>query len=78
MQMCRQLCAVYIAVRQCYGHDVLCVDLQRADGLARTSVFGFDGELRDEPIYAAWEEPGNHNEGVVLSKRCQVGHEARG
>lgn len=78
MQMCRQLCAVYIAVRQCYGHDVFCVDLQRSDSLPRTSVFRLDGKLCDEPIYAAWKEPGNHNKRVVLGKCCQVGHEARG
>lgn len=78
MQMTRQLCAVYIAVRQRYSHDVLCVDLQRADSLPCTSVFRLDCKLCDQPIYAAWKEPGNHNKGVVLGKCCQVGHEARG
>lgn len=62
---------------QRYGHDVLCVDLQRADSLPCTRVFRLDGKFCDEPIYAAREEPGNHNKGVVLSKRRQVGHKPR-
>lgn len=69
---------LYVAVRQRYGHDVLCVDLQGADGLPRTRVLGLDGELYDEPVDAAREEPGDHDKGVVLSKRRQVGHESGG
>lgn len=69
---------LYIAVRQRYGHDVLCIDLQRADSLSCASVFRLDGKFSDEPIYAPWEEPGNRNKGVVLSKRCQVSHKSRG
>lgn len=79
MKMRKDSCVkLYIAVRQRYGHDVLCIDLQRADSLPCTSVFRLDGKFCDEPIYAPWEEPGNHNKGVVLSKRCQVGHKSRG
>lgn len=77
--MCKQHCVkLYIAVRQRYGHDVLRVDLQCPDSLPRTSVFRLHGKLCDEPINAAWEEPGNHNKGMVLSKCCQVGHKSRG
>lgn len=68
----------YIAVRQRSSHDVLCVDLQRADCLPSTSVFRFDGKLCDESVDAVWQEPGNHDKRVVLSKRCQVGYKARG
>lgn len=72
------MCVTYIAVGQRYGHDVLCIDLQRADSLARTSVFRLDGKLCDEPVDAAREEPGHHDKGVVLSKCRQVGHKSRG
>lgn len=72
------MCVSYIAVGQRYGHDVLRIDLQRADSLARASVFRLDGKLGDEPVDAAWEEPGHHDKGVVLSKRRQVGHKSRG
>lgn len=68
----------YIAVRQRSSHDVLCVDLQCAYCLPSTSVFRFDGKLCDESIDAVWQEPGNHDKCVVLSKRCQVGYKARG
>lgn len=67
----------YIAVRQCDSHDVLGVDLQRADSLPRSSMLGLDGKLCDESIDAMWQEPGDHDKCVVLSKRCQVGHKAR-
>lgn len=72
------VCVTYVAVGQRDGHDVLRVDLQRADSLARTSVLRLDGKLCDEPVDAAWEEPGHHDKGVVLSKRRQVGHKSRG
>ncbi len=68
----------YIAVRQRSSHDVLCVDLQRADRLPGTSVFGLDSKLCDEAVDAVWQEPRNHDKGVVLCKSCQVGHQARG
>lgn len=68
----------YIAVRQRSGHYVLCVDLQHADCLPSASVFSLDSKLCDEAVDAVRQEPGNHDEGVVLSKRCQVGHQARG
>lgn len=68
----------YIAVRQRSGHDFLCVDLQRADRLPSTSVFSLDSKFCDEAVDAVRQEPRNHDGGVVLSKRCQVGHQARG
>lgn len=68
----------YIAVRQRSDHDVLCIDLQRADRLPGTSVFGFDGKLCDETVDAVRQEPGNHDRGVVLSERGEVCHQARG
>lgn len=67
----------YIAVRQCSCHDVLCVDLQHADSLPSASVFGLDSKLCDEAVDAVRKKPCDHDEGVVLSKRCQVGHQAR-
>lgn len=67
----------YIAVRQCDSHDVLGVDLQRADSLSRSSMLGLDGKLCDESVDAMRQEPGDHDKCVVLSKRCQVGHKAR-
>lgn len=68
----------YVAVRQRSGHDVLCIDLQRADRLPSASVFSLDSKLCDEAVDAVRQEPGDHDEGVILSKRCQVGHQARG
>lgn len=68
----------YIAVRQRAGHDVLCIDLQHADRLSSPSMFSLDSEFCDEAVDAVRQEPGNHDEGVVLGKRCQVGHQARG
>lgn len=68
----------YIAVRQRPGHDVLCIDLQRANRLPGTSVFSLDSKLCDEAVDAVWQEPSNQHIGVVLRKRCQVGHQARG
>lgn len=67
----------YIAVRQRYRQDVLCVDHKCADYLPCTSVFCLDSELYDESIDATWQEPGNHNKCVVLSKCCQVGNKSR-
>lgn len=69
--------AQYVAVRQCDGHHVLCVDLQRAHCLSRSSVFSLDSKLGDEPVDAVRQEPGDHDKCVVLCKRCQVGDEAR-
>lgn len=68
----------YIAVRQRSGHDVLCVDLQRADCLPCAGVFCLHSKLCDEAVDAVRQEPGNHDGGVVLSKRGQVGHQTRG
>lgn len=68
----------YVAVRQRSGHDVPCIDLQRANRLPSTSVFSLDSKLCDEAVDAVRKEPGDHDEGVVLSKCCQVGHQARG
>lgn len=68
----------YIAVRERYSHDVLCVDLQRADCLSCTSVLRLDSKLCDESVDAVWQEPGDHDKCVVLGKCCQVGHKAWG
>lgn len=68
----------YIAVRQRSSHDFLRIDLQHADSLPRTGVFRFDSKLRDEAVDAVWQEPSNHDKGVVLSICCQIGHQARG
>lgn len=42
----------YVAVRQSAVHDLLGVELQRANRLACSGVFGFNGELRDESVDA--------------------------
>lgn len=65
-------------MRQRDSHHVLGVDLQRADGLSRSSVFGLDGKLGDESVDAMRQEPGDHDKRVVLRKRRQVGDEAGG
>lgn len=69
--------AQYVAVRQRDGHHVLSVDLQRADGLCRPSVFSLDSKLGDESVDAVRQEPGDHDKRVVLCERRQVGDEAR-
>lgn len=69
--------AQYVAMRQRDSHHVLGVDLQRADGLSSSSVFGLDGKLGDEAVDAVRQEPGDHDKRVVLRKRRQVGDEAR-
>lgn len=68
----------YVAVRQSYSHDFVCVDLHEADRLPRANVFRLDCELCDEAVDALWQVPGDHDEGVVLSVRCQIGHQAGG
>lgn len=65
-------------MRQRSSHYVLCIDLQYADCLPCASVFSLDCKLCDEAIDAVRQEPGDHDESVILGECSEVGHQARG
>lgn len=59
----------YIAVRQCFVHDVLCVELQGAGDLARPGMFDFHSKFSDEAVNAHGEIPRQQSRHVTLRLR---------